>query len=156
MLPERYQPIAAGLAMNRIPPLLLTLLFALPLGAAEPAQVLLFGTFHFQDAGLDVVKPEDFDVMTPESQEYLQALAGRLAAMKPTKVLLEYAPADDKLVNQRYRDYLAGAFELPANEIYQLGFHRQLAGHERVHSRQPRCRWQADAMFEYAKARFAS
>jgi hypothetical protein len=140
--------------MNRIPVLLLTLLLTLPAWAAEPAQVLLFGTFHFEDAGLDVVKPEDFDVMTPESQEYLQALAGRLAAMKPTKVLLEYAPENDELVNQRYRDYLAGAFELPANEVYQLGFRiARAAGHERVHSFDNReVEWQADAMFEYARA----
>lgn len=124
-----------------------------PLQAAEPGRVLLMGTFHFEDAGLDVVKSEDFDVMSADSQQYLQQLAQRLAEFKPTHVLLEYAPENEETVNQRFRDYLAGSFELPANEIYQLGFRvAQLAGLERVHSFDNRdVQWQADALFDYAQ-----
>ena len=62
------------------------------IGPSDSAQVLLFGTFHFQDAGLDVVKHKDVDVFTAESQEYLQGLSERLAEFKPTRVLLEYGP----------------------------------------------------------------
>jgi hypothetical protein len=132
----------------------LILLLSLPVQAAEPAQVLLFGTFHFQDAGLDVVKAKDVDVLTAEAQTYLQGLSERLAGFKPTRVLLEYAPEEDATINQRYRDYLAGTFALPANEIYQLGFRiAKAAGHQRVYSFDNRdVEWQADAMFEYAKA----
>lgn len=133
---------------------LLLLLLSLPLPAAEPARVLLFGTFHFQDAGLDVVKQQDVDVMTAEAQAYLQGLSERLAGFRPTRVLLEYAPEEDATINQRYRDYLAGTFELPANEIYQLGFRiARAAGHERVYTFDNRdVEWQAEAMFDYAKA----
>ena len=35
---------------------LVAMLFSIHLHAAEPAQVMLFGTFHFQDAGMDMVK----------------------------------------------------------------------------------------------------
>jgi len=114
---------------------------------------MLFGTFHFQDAGLDVVKSKDVDIFTAESQEYLQGLTQRLAGFKPTRMLLEYDPVNDELVNERYREYLAGNYELPANEIYQLGFRiAQQAGHARVYSFDNRdVEWQAEAMFEYSK-----
>jgi hypothetical protein len=139
--------------MRIIPMVLLTLLFSIQLEASEPARVMLFGTFHFQDAGLDVVKNKDVDIFTPQAQEYLQGLSQRLAGFEPTKVLLEYDPQNDEVMNQRYRDYLDGNFELPANEIYQLGFRiAGQAGHTRVYSFDNRdVEWQAEAMFEYAE-----
>ena len=128
------------------------LLISFPLFASGPGQVMLFGTFHFQDAGKDIVKPEDVNIFTKEAQEYLQGLTQRLQAFKPTRVLLEYAPENEELINERYQEYLAGNYELPANEIYQLGFRiAQQAGHERVYSFDNRdVEWQAEAMFEYA------
>ena len=128
-------------------------LISLPLLAAQPAQVMLFGTFHFKDAGLDTVKVKDIDIFTEANQAYLEALTQRLQGFKPTRVLLEYSPESDELVNERYREYLAGNYELGANEIYQLGFRiAKLAGHERVYSFDYReVEWQDEAMYEYAK-----
>ncbi len=128
-------------------------LIALPLLAAQPAQVMLFGVFHFKDAGLDAVKSKDIDIFTEENQAYLEALTQRLQGFKPSRVLLEYNPENDERINTQYREYLAGDFELPANEIFQLGFRiAKLAGHERVYSFDNRdVEWQAEAMFEYAK-----
>ncbi len=132
---------------------LFVLLFSLQLEASDPAQVMLFGTFHFKDAGLDVVKLKDVDIFTDQSQKYLEGLTERLAGFKPTKVLLEYSPQNDELVNERYSNYLAGHYELAANEIYQLGFRiAKLAGHKRVYSFDNRdVEWQAEAMWEYAE-----
>ena len=128
-------------------------LAAFPLLAVQPAQVMLLGTFHFKDAGRDMVKVEDIDVFTENNQAYLEGLAQRLQAFKPTRVLLEYNPENEELINQRYRDYLAGKYELGANEIYQLGFRiAKLAGLERVYSFDYReVEWKAEPMFEYAK-----
>jgi hypothetical protein len=139
--------------MKKLCLVLCLLLFQVHAQAEEPGQVMLFGTFHFKDAGLDVVKSADVDVMAEAPQQYLQELAERLAAWGPTEVLLEYGPEDDELVNQRYRDYLADDFELPANEIYQVGFRvARLAGLKAVHSFDDReIEWQAEAMFEFAK-----
>ena len=128
-------------------------LISLPLLAAQPAQVMLFGTFHFKDAGLDTVKVKDIDIFTEANQAYLEALTQRLQGFKPTRVLLEYSPENDELINERYREYLAGNYELPANEIYQMGFRiAKLAGHKRVYSFDYRgVEWQAEAMYEYAE-----
>ena len=78
-------------------------LISLPLLAAQPAQVMLFGTFHFKDAGLDTVKVKDIDIFTAANQAYLEALTQRLQGFKPTRVLLEYSPESEELVNERYR-----------------------------------------------------
>ena len=55
------------------------LIFLIPLRiyASDPAQVLLLGTFHFRDAGLDTVKVADIDVFEPTSQAFLDAFALR-------------------------------------------------------------------------------
>ena len=87
-----------------------------------PARVMLLGLFHFDNPGLDAVKYTPRDVMQPAEQAYLAELSARLARFAPTRVLLEYPPARDAVINQRYTDYVAGTYELPRNEIYQLGF----------------------------------
>ena len=86
------------------------------------AKVLMLGSFHFDNPGFDAVKHEVIDVMKAPSQGYLDALANRLAAFKPTVVLLEYNPDNEAKMNERYRDYLAGRYTLERNEIYQVGF----------------------------------
>ena len=80
-----------------------------------------------------MVKNEDIDIFSEANQAYLEALTQRLQDFGPTRVLLEYSPENDALINERYREYLAGNYELGANEINQLGFRiAKLAGHDRV------------------------
>ncbi|MEQ9022897.1 MAG: DUF5694 domain-containing protein [Pseudomonadales bacterium] len=132
---------------------LIALLWAVQVSAEQPvkAQVLLMGTFHFANPGLDTVKTETGDVMEPANQDYLDALAERIAATKPTKILLEYDREDGDKINQQYKDYIAGNFELPVNEIYQVGFRvARLAGLKRLYSFDDReISWKAAPMFEY-------
>ena len=98
------------------------------------AQLLILGTFHFKDAGLDDYKPEvDVDILSPPRQKELEALLEKLAAFRPTKVLVEVKQDRQGELDERYSAYRAGSDELPANEVYQVGF--KLAGqlgHERV------------------------
>jgi hypothetical protein len=132
---------------------LFMLFFIITAHATEPAKVMLIGTFHFSNPGKDVVKVDDVDVLDVASQQFLQQFAERLAGFKPTRVLLEYDPANEALINQRYSDYLAGTYELGVNEIYQLGFRiAKLSGLKAVQSfDHTDLQWQAEAMFEYAK-----
>ncbi len=139
--------------MNKFLIAILSLLFSWPLHAEEPAQVILIGTFHFSNPGMDAVKVKTFDVLSDESQAFLQAFTERLAAFKPTKILLEYNPENELLMNQQYTDYLAGNYELEVNEIYQLGFRiAKAAGLQGVQSFDHRdLQWNAENMFDYAK-----
>jgi hypothetical protein len=139
--------------MKRLVTTIFTLLLTISAHANEPAQVMLIGTFHFDNPGNDIVKMKDVDILDEASQQYLQQFAKRLAEFKPTRILLEYNPENEELMNQRYADYLAGSYELGVNEIYQLGFRiASQSGLKSIQSFDHReLEWQAEAMFEYAK-----
>jgi hypothetical protein len=102
--------------------LALTLLFTTPAHAADDAQILLLGTFHFDNPGLDYVKSEVPDVMTPERQKEIAALVENLRRFKPTKVVVEWPVSKQNEVHAQYTAYRAGKYALSRNEIDQLGF----------------------------------
>lgn len=122
--------------------------------ASDPAKALLLGTFHFANPGLDVVKTDVFDVTTPDGQQQVIQLVERLNAFKPTKILLEFNPENHELINERYQQYRAGEFELPSNEIYQIGFRLAAMNDiEQVYSVDDRStQWQSQALLDYVEA----
>ena len=117
----------------------------------EPAEVMLFGVFHFANPGHDVVKTDQINVMTEENQAYLDALADRIAEFNPTKILLEYPPDMDEKIQERYQDYLDGTYELGSNENYQLGFRiASRSAAETVHGfDEQNVHWKAEPLFAY-------
>lgn len=110
---------------------------------SERAQVLLLGTFHFQDAGLDDYQPqEDIDIMSPRRQDELGQLLRTLEIFRPTKILVEWPAEHQSALDAAYSRYRAGELELDANEIHQIGF--RLAhglGHERLWAIDAPGRW---------------
>ncbi len=98
------------------------------------AQLLLLGTFHFKDAGLDGYKPKhDIDILSAARQRQLGDLLDRLEAFAPTRIAVEWKRGDQARLDERYRAYLAGEFEISSNEIYQLGFRLgKRLGHDRL------------------------
>jgi len=121
---------------------------------AEAAKVMLIGTFHFANPGLDVVKTDVIDVTSAESQAYLEALTTRLAAFKPTRLLLEFAPERAADMNEKYQAWLQGDWELEVNETYQLGFRiARKAGLQRVDGYDNSdVAWPYEELSAYAKA----
>ncbi len=108
------------------------------LGATEPkARILLLGTFHFQDAGLDSYKPKyAVNIQSPERQRELADVLKLLAAFKPTKVAIEAEADWQAKADERLPLFLDGKFPLTekSNEIYQLGFRlAQAAGLKKLH-----------------------
>jgi len=140
---------------------LMSLLFAAPAAIAEelpPAQVMLFGVFHFSNPGHDVVKTDQVNVMTDKNQVYLEALSDRLSKYNPTVVLLEFGPERDSEMQERFRHYVDGSYELPANEVYQLGFRiaaRSAANTVRGFD-ESNVQWQAEPLFEYLESNDAN
>lgn len=129
---------------------LLFLVLSLPLQAADdsrlnleafraasppPAPLLILGTFHFSNPGLDSYKPDvDVNILSPQRQRELDEVLDRLAAFAPGKIALEAMGERAESLQAEYREYLAGKFELGTNEIYQLGFRlAKRLGHERLH-----------------------
>ncbi len=90
---------------------------------AAAAKVLLLGTFHFKDAGLDDFKPlHEVDIFSEQRQAEIEQVVRCLDAYRPTVVGVEATAESRERLDSRYAAYRAGSFELPANEIYQLGF----------------------------------
>lgn len=117
----------------------------------SPAQVMLFGVFHFANPQRDVVKTDTIDVMTKENQEYLEALSDTLGKYNPTVVLLEFGPERDAEMQERFRKYVEGTYELPSNEVYQLGFRiAARSDADTIHGfDETSIHWQAEPLFEY-------
>lgn len=91
-----------------------------PPEAAKPA-LLILGTPHFGNPGLDTVNVRVPDVLSPERQREIEAIIERLATFRPTRVAVEW-PADEQArLDRRYADYRAGRFQLTANERDQIG-----------------------------------
>ena len=91
--------------------------------AQQPtADVLLFGVFHFHNPGRDVVRVDQTDVTTSDSQAYLETLTARLCDFRPTVILLEFDRAREPEVQLQLATYLRGESELSVNEIHQIDF----------------------------------
>jgi hypothetical protein len=101
----------------------LTALAAPAVLAAEPVEVLVLGTYHFANPGLDVANVNVDDVLAPKRQAQVQAVVAGLAAFRPTRVVVE-ARADTwpGASLPRYRAYLAGRGTDDRNEVVQIGF----------------------------------
>ena len=145
---------------NRLKRLALSLCFALPMhlcaaeAPPERAVVMMMGVFHFGNPGLDMVKSGVIDVMTKENQAYLDGLAERLAAFRPTDVLVECPAADQAKFDRKFDDYKKGSFALTSNEIYQIGFKvAKAAGIKRITCfDEQQVGWDAEPMLNYIKA----
>jgi hypothetical protein len=96
--------------------------------AAEPARVLVLGTFHFANPGLDVVQHEVADVLSPARQTEIEEITAALGRFLPTRVVVEHLPAAAAQLDSLYAAYREGSHSLSRNETQQLGF-RLAAAH---------------------------
>lgn len=74
-----------------------TLLFILLFACLNPAytqtkkkQILVIGSFHFGNPGLDVAKVKTFDVMSAKSQNDLESIANGIQRFSPSKIFVEW------------------------------------------------------------------
>jgi hypothetical protein len=88
----------------------------------SPSQVLILGTYHFANPGLDVVQTEVPDVLEPGKQDEIARVVEALARFRPSKVAVEHVPSDGSRLDSLYRAYRAGEHALTRNETQQLGF----------------------------------
>lgn len=99
------------------------------------AQLLLLGTFHFQDAGHDRYRPRfAVDILSEQRQREVADIVERLAAYRPTKIAAERTPAQQQELDETYDAYLRGALPLTGSEVHQIGFRlAQRLGHPHVY-----------------------
>jgi uncharacterized protein DUF5694 len=91
-------------------------------GRTAGAQVLVVGSYHMSNPGLDAVTITADDVLAPKRQREIEVLSAKLAAFRPTKVAVEIPFGRDSASNALYRRYVAGSYALDRTEMQQLGF----------------------------------
>ena len=89
---------------------------------SDAAQVMVLGTFHFANPGLDVVQYEVADVLSDARQAEIQDVVDAVAAFEPTRVAVEVRAPSVPRLDSLYRAYREGWHELGRSEVQQLGF----------------------------------
>lgn len=120
-------------------------------GANRPAEVMLFGVFHFSNPGRDLVRVDQVDVSMPRNQAYLSELAKRLCDFRPTAILLEFDRTREPEMRKQFDDYLLGKIELGINENYQIGFRvAKACGVGKIYGfDESEIGWNAEPLFDY-------
>jgi hypothetical protein len=97
-------------------------------------EVLLLGTYHMDNPGLDAVKTEIDDVLAPSRQAELDSLVRRLAQWRPDQVAVEWPLTFADSARARFERYVGGTLAPSRNEVVQIGFRlaKQL-GHPTVY-----------------------
>lgn len=97
---------------------------------AKSTEVLLIGTFHYNNPGADVAKTKSFDILKEESQSELEFLAARIKEFNPSKIFVEWNFQEQAELDSLYNLYQKGIYFKQdslsdfylKNEIFQLGF----------------------------------
>lgn len=87
-----------------------------------PVQVMVLGTYHFDNPGLDLNNPKVDDVLTPKRQRELQKVADALASFKPTKIMVERVVDDPGLADPGYARFTAGDLARNRDERVQIAY----------------------------------
>ena len=85
-------------------------------------KVMVLGAYHFSNPGLDLVNAEADDVLAPQRQAELAALADRLAAFRPTVVAVESTRRSDGLLSDGYKAFAPEDLTTNPDETVQIGY----------------------------------
>lgn len=87
---------------------------------SKKKQILLIGTFHFENPGYDVAKVNTFDVMTPKSQKELESMTNQIKKFGPDKVFVEWEYKKQEQLDKFYKRNLDSLLAKNADERVQL------------------------------------
>src|SRR5258708_22476766 len=112
--------------------LILSFLFLATASAAQPlprdrrpAQrpvLLVVGSAHFANPGRDQANIQVEDITTPSRQREIEAVVEQLATFHPTHVAVEWPPAQQAVLDQRYRRYRSGKYVLSRRGRREIRF----------------------------------
>lgn len=97
--------------------------------------IMLLGTRHWSNPGLDYLAAEVDDMLAPDRQRQIASVLQSLQAFAPTHVGIEVMSSRAAEINDDYRHYREESLALTANERHQLGFRMAaLMEHDGVHA----------------------
>jgi hypothetical protein len=120
---------------------------------SDQVRVMLLGTYHMDNPGLNEINVAADDVLAPKRQEELQILTTQLASWQPERIAVERPYDSADAVNTLYNEYRTGersynreeSIDPPhpysddpttecRSEVVQIGFRlADTLDHERIH-----------------------
>jgi hypothetical protein len=85
-------------------------------------KVLLLGSFHFDNPGLDVAKFDNANIMSEKRQKEVMEVVEKLVQFKPDKIFVEVPVSGQGKLDSNLLKFKSGGLDLAAGELYQLGF----------------------------------
>ena len=95
---------------------------AVPMPAPAPIEVMVLGTYHFDNPGLDKVNIQVDDVTSPRRQRELDALAVAIATFKPTRVMVEAERPGPLYDVPAYKAFTPAELTADRDERVQIGY----------------------------------
>lgn len=92
------------------------------MSASDKCKIVLLGTFHMNNPGLDMHNYESDNVLATKRQTEIQEVVDRLKQFNPTKIMVEALADQHEALNKDYLTYVNEEYSLTANEIHQLAF----------------------------------
>ncbi|TXN38299.1 hypothetical protein FVB32_08390 [Flagellimonas hymeniacidonis] len=118
----------------------------------KPVEVMVLGTYHMANPGLDAANIKSDDVKSLKRQKEIQQVVEKLAQFKPTKIAIERSYSKKDLFNEKYRKYVSHGINdsLSRSEAEQIGFRlaRKL-GHSSIYSIDHKLNMDNEAMREF-------
>jgi hypothetical protein len=106
-----------------------------PSPQGDTIRVMVLGTYHFGNPGLDVVNMKADNVLAPERQAELAALADQLATFQPTAVAVESTWRDENLLSEGFKAFKPADLGTKPNEVIQIAYRlANQAGIDRVYA----------------------
>lgn len=90
--------------------------------AEPPVEVMVLGTYHFANPGLDVVNAKADDPLKPQRQRELAALAEAIARFRPTRVMVEVETDGPSFDVAAYHGFTPDKLLSQRNETVQIGY----------------------------------
>jgi hypothetical protein len=87
---------------------------------AKP-KVMILGTFHFGET-TDLKHVEYDNISSVKRREEIKMVVESIKKFRPTKLAFEVVKEKNNSLNNDFRNYLDGKFELGVNEVHQIGF----------------------------------
>lgn len=96
-------------------------------------QILLIGTFHFENPGLDVAQVNTFNVMTNKSQKELESITDKIKKFGPDKIFVEWNYEKQDKLDKFYTKNTDSLFQKNADERVQLALRSaKKLGHKKL------------------------
>ncbi|MBW1656615.1 DUF5694 domain-containing protein [Flavobacterium quisquiliarum] len=106
--------------MQKIILLLAIITLNLTSAQTKKKQILLIGTFHYANPGLDVAQVKSFDILSEKSQKELEIMTDKIKKFGPDKIFVEWEFSKQADLNKFYNKNTDSLFKTNKSEITQL------------------------------------